>query len=83
MSAKKKAIAQSNLLIREKCDINLLENPENYKALDNLLLVNKKLRKFRTWPLDLPSSIGSVVTIFFPMISGVVLNWVKGILSLA
>jgi hypothetical protein len=80
--AKKKAITQSNLLIGEKSNIKLLENPTNYQALDNLLLINRKLRKFKTWPLDLPSSIGSVITILFPLISGSMLDWVKGMLNL-
>jgi hypothetical protein len=80
--AKKKAIEQSNLLIRQKSDIKLLENPTNYQSLDNLLLVNKKIRKFKTWPLDLPSSLRSVVTILSPLISGGVLNWVKGFFNL-
>jgi hypothetical protein len=81
--AKKKAITQSNLLIREKCNIKLLGNSANYQALDNLLLVNKKLRNFKTWPLDLPASIVSVITIFFPIISGTVMDWIKGIFSFA
>jgi len=83
LAARKKEITQSNFLIREKSDIKLLEKPTNYQALDNLLKINKELRKFKTWPLDQPAWIRSLITIFFPIISGAILDWIKGIFSLA
>ncbi len=60
-----------------------LDSLESYRFISDLLSTHSALRKAPTWPLDLRMSIGTAVTILFPLIGGAILQiWFEVLLKL-
>lgn len=74
VKAKVKEITHIDELIRQNCGTGSLSNPQKYELLNNLLVTRNNLNKFLTWPLDVRLSIGSAISILFPLIGGAILQ---------
>lgn len=83
LEAKQKAKENLSDMIKRTFTIRTLDNLESYDSLNSLLSTHSNLRRVSTWPLSLRLSIGSAVTILFPLIGGVILQiWFEFVFKL-
>jgi hypothetical protein len=81
VSAKEKAVKHFSRQIKQTYDHVTSGNLAENDLLCSLLSNYQSLKRAPTWPLDLPLSIGSTVSILFPVIGGAFLDFLFRVLG--